>query len=130
MRTGGRVGLAVIVALAGVLTSGCEPGDDPERAPGWYKAREAGVALRNGGADCAASPGTGNCPDVLLGLKESQRVYPICQRQGQLVGSNPWWLYADGPRGRRGWVSSWYLDHPSNRLPGVPDCTASMITPR
>jgi len=130
MRAGGLVGLALVIAVGGALTSACEPSDNPDYIPGSYGARESGLAMRTGDADCAASPGPTTCPEVLLSLREGQRVYPICQRRGQPVESNAWWLYADGPRGKRGWVSSWYLDHPTNRLPGVPTCTADLIRPR
>lgn len=118
--------LAGAVAI-GMLISGCERTDGSVYEPGSYTVRESGVALRGGPAACGTRPGTGSCPDVLFGLRPGQKVYPICQRRGQRVGSNPYWVYVDGPRGNRGWVSSWYLDWPANRLPGIPDCTAEKI---
>jgi hypothetical protein len=131
VRSGWHVATTVVgLAVTAVLTSGCEPGDGADRTPGSYRPREDGIALRTGGASCAASPGRRTCPEVLLGLTTRQRVFPLCQRRGELVGSNSWWLYADGPRGTRGWVSSWFLDHPTNKLPGVPDCTSAHIRPR
>jgi len=123
-----RAGVVFGIVLASVLTSGCEGAEDSKYYPGSYRARESGIAVRNGGAACAAQPGTGTCNQILLRLREGQRVFPICQRRGQLVGRNSYWLYADGPRGNRGWVASWYLDYPSNRLPGVPDCTAELLS--
>lgn len=122
-----RAGVLVGLTLVAVLTSGCERTDGSQHIPGSYKLRESGVALRGGSPSCNARPGAESCPDTVLGLRAGQRVYPICQRRGQTVGRNPYWLYADGPRGRRGWVASWYLDYPSNRLPGVPDCSAALL---
>jgi hypothetical protein len=122
-----RAGVVVGFVLVGALTTGCKTTDGSQFSPGSYQVRESGVALRGGGAACAARPGVGTCPDVLLGLRPGQRLFPICQRRGQTVGRNPYWLYADGPRGNRGWVASWYLTYPSNRLPGVPDCTAALL---
>jgi hypothetical protein len=119
---------AVMGAIAGsvavvLATSGCEPTDGSEYIPGSYSVRESGVALRDGGAACGGYPGTGNCPSVLSGLRPGNKLYPLCQRRGQLVGENSWWVYVDAPSGNRGWVASWFLTCPTNRLPGIDDCT-------
>lgn len=119
MRGGVLVG-AVLVALA---TTGCQPTDGSTYIPGSYSVREAGVSLRTGGAACGSQPGTGNCPNVLMGLQPGNKLYPLCQQRGQLVGRNSWWVYTEAPRGNRGWVASWFLTCPTNRLPGIADCT-------
>lgn len=124
MRRGVLVG-AVMVAM---VATGCEPTDGSVYVPGSYSVREPGVSLRVGGAACGAQPGTGNCPNVLVGLRPGNKLYPLCQRRGQLVGHNSWWVYADAPGGNRGWVASWYLTCPTNRLPGIADCTADRLT--
>ncbi|MPZ79906.1 MAG: hypothetical protein GEV28_05700 [Actinophytocola sp.] len=111
-----------------LLVSGCEPTDGSEYIPGSYSVRESGVSLRDGGSACGDEPGTGNCPDVLLGLEPGNKVYPLCQRRGQQVGENSWWVYVDAPGGSRGWVASWFLTCPTNRLPGIDDCTADHLT--
>jgi hypothetical protein len=121
--------IGAVVCLTMLAASGCERADGSTTAPGSYTVRDTGVAMRTGGPSCMAHPGTGNCPDVLLNLRPGQRLYPVCQRRGQLVGRNHYWLFASGPRGKRGWVSGWYIDHPANRLPGVDDCTAASFTP-
>jgi hypothetical protein len=121
--------LGSAASLTVLTLSGCERADGSSLPPGSYTVRESGVAMRAGPAACAAHPGTGSCPDVLLGLRPGQRLYPVCQRRGQMVGRNPYWLYASGPRGKRGWVASWYIDHPANRLPGVADCTEASFKP-
>ena len=123
MRRGVLVGVVLAVAMAG----GCDRTDASAHARGAYKVREAGVALRSGGPECAAHPGPATCPTELTRLRDGQRLFPVCQQGGQTVGHNPFWLYAIGPRGNRGWVPSWYLDYPANRLPGVPECTADLL---
>lgn len=124
MRRGVLVGVVVVAVLG---ATGCEPTDGSEFVPGSYSVREAGVSLRGGGQACGTTPGTGNCPNVLLGLRPGNKLYPLCQRRGQLVGRNSWWVYADAPGGNRGWVASWYLTCPTNRLPGIDDCTGETL---
>lgn len=123
MRGGPLVGAVVLVTLI----SGCERTDGSQYVPGSYTVRESGVALRGGAEACGNEPGTGNCPDVLFGLKPGHKLYPVCQKRGQLVGRNSWWVYADAPRGNRGWVASWYLTCPTNILPEVDECTADKL---
>ena len=120
-------GVLVGVVLIALATAGCQPTDGSEFIPGSYSVREAGVALRDGGSACGTVPGRGNCPRVLLGLRPGNKLYPLCQRRGQLVGRNSWWVYVDAPGGNRGWVASWFLTCPTNRLPGIDDCTAGML---
>lgn len=122
-----RGGLLVGAVVVMVVITGCEPTDGSEYIPGSYSVRESGVSLRGGGSACGAEPGTGNCPDVLLGLRPGNKLYPLCQRRGQLVGRNSWLVYGDGPGGNRGWVASWYLTCPTNRLPGIDECTAERL---
>ncbi|HEY0641314.1 MAG TPA: hypothetical protein VGD67_27105 [Pseudonocardiaceae bacterium] len=117
------------IVLSAGLTTACDRGADGEFVPGSYRTREGGVSVRTGDERCAANPGPAACSTVLYSLREGQRIYPICQRRGEAVATNSWWIYADAPRGHRGWVASWYLDHPTNRLPGLPTCTAALITP-
>lgn len=107
------------------LVTGCERTDGSVYVPGSYTVREAGVRLRAGPAACDETPGTGNCPHVLAGLEPGDKLYPICQSKGQLVGRNSWWVYVHAPGGNRGWVASWFLTCPTNRLPEVDDCTAA-----
>lgn len=130
LRLGGLLIKTVLSAsMVMVAVSGCEHTDSSTSTPASYTVRDSGVAMRTGGSACMAAPGTGNCPQVLIGLQPGQRLHPICQRSGQTVGRNPYWLYAAGPRGKRGWVASWYIDYPSNLLPGVADCTAALLKP-
>lgn len=127
VRWGLLVGAVLGLGLTGFTVTGCEQTDGSTFVPGSYTVREAGVNFRAGGQACANHPGPASCPAVLAGLRPGQRLYPICQQHGQLVGRNDYWVHAWGPRGRVGWVSSWYLSYPANRLPELPDCTADMI---
>lgn len=120
MRGGVLAGAVVLLTLV----TGCEPTDGSVYVPGSYTVRESGVRLRTGPAACNETPGTGNCPNVIAGLEPGDKLYPVCQSKGQLVGRNAWWVYVDAPSGNRGWVASWFLTCPTNRLPEVDDCTA------
>jgi hypothetical protein len=56
-------------------------------------------------------------------LQPGQAFEAVCQKQGQNVSGNPWWVYIT--RGdSRGFIASYYVDHPDNQLPGVPVCGA------
>jgi len=120
-------GTVLVVAAAAGVTAGCGRADDSTSPPGSYTVRDSGVAMRTGGDACMAAPGPGTCPQVLLGLDPGQRLEPICQRHGQTMGRNPYWVFASGPRGNRGWVPSWFVDYPTNHLPGVVECTADHL---
>lgn len=122
-----RRGVILGAVLVTLLTTSCEPTDGSEYVPGSYSVRESGVSLRVGGAACGQVPGTGNCPTVLMGLQPGDKLYPHCQLRGQLVASNSWWVYVDAPSGNRGWVASWFLTCPTNRLPGIDNCTADHL---
>jgi hypothetical protein len=121
MRGGALAGALVVLTAVG----GCTPTDGSVYVPGSYTVRESGVRLRAGATACNTTPGTGNCANVLTGLEPGDHLYPVCQSRGQLVGRNSWWVYVDAPSGNRGWVASWYLTCPTNRLPEVDDCTAA-----
>lgn len=123
MRSGAVAGALVLLTVV----TGCKPTDGSAYVPGSYTVREAGVRLRGGGVACGDAPGTGNCPDILAGLEPGDHLYPVCQSKGQLVGRNSWWVYVDAPGGNRGWVASWYLTCPTNRLPEVDDCTPAEL---
>jgi hypothetical protein len=122
-----RAGVLVFMAVGLVGVTGCERTDGSVDIPGSYTVRAENVNLRDGGEDCDAEPGTGNCSTVLFSLDPGHKLYPLCQRQGQLVGRNSWWVYVDGPRGNRGWVASWYLTCPTKILPGIDECTSERL---
>lgn len=122
-----RAGVLVFMAAGLLGATGCERNDGSVDIPGSYTVRAESVNLRDGDADCDAEPGTGNCPTVLFSLDPGHKLYPLCQRQGQLVGRNTWWVYVDGPRGNRGWVASWFLTCPTKILPGIDECTSERL---
>lgn len=74
-------------------------------------------------ATCDGFPSPGNCPTVSGKLQPGQQFEARCQRQGETVSGNDWWVFIE--RGdSRGWIASYFVDTPSNQLPGVPVCGA------
>ncbi|MGW6062895.1 hypothetical protein [Streptomyces sp. NPDC055189] len=74
-------------------------------------------------ATCDGFPSPGNCPVVSGKLQPGQSFEARCQRKGATVSGNNWWVFIE--RGdSRGWIASYYVDTPSNQLPGVPVCGA------
>ncbi|HZP55141.1 hypothetical protein [Actinocrinis sp.] len=74
-------------------------------------------------ATCALSPSVANCPDIQGQAQPGHDIYVLCQRAGQTVGGNPYWVNVqDNTNGAIGWMASYYIDYPDNRLPNVPDC--------
>ncbi|GAA4933107.1 hypothetical protein ACFPM3_04295 [Streptomyces coeruleoprunus] len=75
------------------------------------------------GFRCPEFPSPGNCPKVTGQSQPGDRLEVTCQTKGQTVGGNPYWVYVDNlNRGFHGWMASYYIDHPDNWLPGVPQC--------
>ncbi|MFF3349474.1 hypothetical protein [Streptomyces sp. NPDC002779] len=76
---------------------------------------------RVNGWACGESPSTTNCPDVTGQAQPGDRLEVHCQTLGQTVGSNPYWVFVDNhTRGTYGWMASYFIAHPDNKLPGVP----------
>ncbi|MPY62239.1 hypothetical protein [Streptomyces spongiae] len=74
-------------------------------------------------ATCDGFPSPANCPAVAGNLQPNQPFEAVCQKQGEPVGGNPWWVYIT--RGdSRGYIASHYVDTPDDQLPGVPVCGA------
>ena len=72
-------------------------------------------------ATCDNNPSTANCPRVVGKLQPNQPFEAVCQNQGQVVGGNEWWVLVE--RGDMlGWMAGYYVDHPDNKLPNVPEC--------
>lgn len=74
-------------------------------------------------ATCDGFPSPGNCPVVSGKLQPGQQFEARCQRKGETVSGNDWWVFIE--RGdSRGWIAGYFVDTPSNQLPGVPVCGA------
>ena len=78
--------------------------------------------VRQSNATCYASPGTTNCPTILGQVQTGETISPACQKPGQMIETNPYWLYVSLSGGRTGWIASWYVNYPDNVLPAVPLC--------
>ncbi|MEV0317992.1 hypothetical protein ACIBKX_06995 [Streptomyces sp. NPDC050658] len=72
-------------------------------------------------ATCDGFPSPGNCPTVSGKLQPGQQFEAKCQRKGETVSGNEWWVFIE--RGdSRGWIASYFVDTPDDQLPGVPVC--------
>ncbi|MCK8677022.1 hypothetical protein [Streptomyces lichenis] len=91
-----------------------------------YRTWATNVNLRSNEGNptaCSSHPSTTNCPNVRQQVQPSHQLYVYCQKQGQTVGGNPYWvLVNDYTAPNTGWIASYYIDYPANRLPDVPDC--------
>ncbi|MCH0564834.1 MULTISPECIES: hypothetical protein [unclassified Streptomyces] len=90
----------------------------------YYHTWATNVNVRVSDADpntCGRHPSVANCPDVRERLQPGTQFYVYCQGPGQTVGGNPYWLMINSGTAT-GWMASYYVAYPDNRLPGVPDC--------
>jgi hypothetical protein len=56
-------------------------------------------------------------------VQPDHELYVYCQKIGQKIGVNPYWvLVNDFTQPNTGWLASYFIDYPTNRLPDVPDC--------
>lgn len=79
--------------------------------------------LFGGAREYVQYPSAANCllfnPPVTL--NPGDRITPYRQEPGQKVGVNPYWVYGSA-KGHNGRLAGYYIDYPSNALPGVPSC--------
>ncbi|MFD7629801.1 hypothetical protein ACFV7Q_27900 [Streptomyces sp. NPDC059851] len=68
--------------------------------------------------------GRGGPPEATFRkIQPHHQLYVYCQKQGQNIGGNPYWLLVnDYTDSNTGWIASYYIAYPDNRLPDVPDC--------
>ncbi|BCB83918.1 hypothetical protein [Phytohabitans suffuscus] len=71
---------------------------------------------------CRELPGTARCTAIMDQVNPWDAIGVYCQKPGQVIGGNPYWLWVITPRGVRGWMASYYINYPDNRLPNIPDC--------
>ncbi|MFJ8582614.1 FG-GAP-like repeat-containing protein [Micromonospora sp. NPDC093277] len=95
------------------------------RSPGGvkYGIWQTGVNVRAANTTCDASPSVANCPTVIDTLNPGDLILPICQKAGESIGGNPYWVYGTTPRGKTGWFVGYYVDYTDPQLPDVPNCT-------
>lgn len=131
-RRGARLGGAAAVLCALAMTVGAAP------AQATAEQRAAGPVFTTWAADvnvrflsppdlrCPKFPSPGNCPQVTGKAQPGDRLEVLCQMRGETVGGNPYWVAVNNEtRGFGGWMASYYISHPDNWLPGVPQCYGS-----
>ncbi|MES4889453.1 SH3 domain-containing protein [Streptomyces sp. NPDC096012] len=112
---------AVLLATAPTAGARTAPAAQAGR---YYHTWATDVSVRVSEADpntCGRHPSVANCPDVREHLQPSTQFYVYCQGPGQTVGGNPYWLMINSGT-TTGWMASYYVAYPDNRLPDVPDC--------
>ncbi|MGW4463660.1 FG-GAP-like repeat-containing protein [Micromonospora sp. NPDC004704] len=81
-----------------------------------------GVNVGTTNAACEASPSTTTCATPIDVLNNGDMFTPVCQRLGQTVSGNPYWVYGVTSHGSTGWIANWWMDYPDNRLPYLALC--------
>ncbi|MET9147748.1 SH3 domain-containing protein [Streptomyces sp. NPDC058319] len=120
---------ALAVTTAAVLlstapTAGARTAAPTVQAGRYYHTWATDVNVRVSESDpntCGRHPSVANCPDVRERLQPGKQFYVYCQGPGQTVGGNPYWLMINSDT-TTGWMASYYVAYPDNRLPDVPDC--------
>ncbi|MFC7484702.1 hypothetical protein ACFQX7_38290 [Luedemannella flava] len=108
-----------MTALAGVVFTA-----SPAHAAATYYTWTNGVNVRYNGGNppaCFAYPGPYNCPSIVGQVHSWEPITVHCQKIGEVIGGNPYWLWVMTPK-HWGFMSSYYINYPYNRLPDVPDC--------
>ncbi|GHJ44005.1 hypothetical protein Cs7R123_13470 [Catellatospora sp. TT07R-123] len=120
-----RLFRALAVAAVGMVaatTLAATPAHASGYGVGWYGIWASSVNVRNNGGDaCYNYPGPANCPTVLTTVSAPQQVYVYCQKAGETIGGNPYWVYAYA-NGMYGWLAGYYTDNATNWIDGVPTC--------
>ena len=118
--------LAVVGAVAGPASAATVRPETVQPHTGHFRVWATNVSIRESTwnpTTCALSPSVANCPDVQGQAQPGDDLLVACQRIGQTVGGNPYWVNVeDLSNGATGWMASYYIDYPDNRLPNVPDC--------
>ncbi|MGY0230664.1 hypothetical protein PT931_02675 [Longispora urticae] len=96
---------------------------------GSHSVRSNAITVGANVAACRNWPSAANCSPAVGVMNIRDRIYPICQRSGQAVGSNPWWVYGTTTNGLTGWIPSWWIDYPADFLSGVAICEAQAPPP-
>lgn len=93
--------------------------------PGWYYLYDAvgGVKVRQGAMPCYDEPGQGTCISAVDAVHQGEAVWVRCQRAGQTIGGNPYWVYIHTPNGISGYFASRHIDNYTNWIDGVPYCS-------
>jgi hypothetical protein len=91
---------------------------------GWYGVTANNVAVRADlSEECDLYPGPTWCHTVLYRVNAGQQVYLTCQNStGDVVGGNPYWVWAHAANQDSGWMASYYIKNASNRIDGLADC--------
>lgn len=87
-----------------------------------YTVWESPVDVRGDSDACRTSPSRATCTPVLGQLQFGDAISPTCQKEGELVGENTWWVFGATSTGVTGWLPSWHLKYPDPVLPNVPNC--------
>lgn len=69
-------------------------------------------------------PSPTNCERIMGQFDPGYRFPVYCQvtNPQAVVGGNPYWVKTEVPDLSTGWIASYFVKNPDNRLPGVPDC--------
>ena len=119
--------LPVVVGTLATVAATAEPASATVRPfDATYRVWATNVNIRENTFDptsCSGSPSVGNCPNIQGTAQPADTIDVLCQRTGQTIGGNPYWLnVTDLSNGATGWMASYYIDYPANRLPNVGDC--------
>jgi hypothetical protein len=119
--------LATVGGVAGPASAATVRAAAVQPHSGHFQVWASNVNIRESTWDpttCALAPSVAHCPDIQGQAQPGHDLYVACQRiGGQTVGGNPYWVNVeDLNNGATGWMASYYIDYPDNRLPNVPDC--------
>ena len=132
MRTVIRATLSLALVVGAFIATAAGPANAATRtqmrpaANQIYHVWATNVNLRANEANqvvCSNFPSTTNCPNIRQRVQPDHVLYVYCQKIGQKININPYWvLVNDFTQPNTGWLASYYIDYPANRLPDVPDC--------
>jgi hypothetical protein len=88
---------------------------------GYYGVWATNVNVRAESTACYNYPSTTNCTPVIQQVSSPQQVWVYCQKAGQTIGINPYWVLVDTSQ-NLGWMASYYIDNATNWIDGVPVC--------
>ena len=117
-----KLGVVTAAATLAATVLVAAPAQASGYGVGWYGVWAYGVNVRADQSEqCYDFPGPLRCPRIVTTVSAPQQVYLTCQKAGETVGGNPYWVFMNMP-GFTGWMASYYTNNATDWIDGLPVC--------
>ncbi|MET7708356.1 hypothetical protein [Micromonospora sp. NPDC005413] len=117
-----KLGVATAAATLAATALVATPAQAAGHGEGWYGVWASNVNVRQDSSEqCYDAPAPWACPNILTKVSAPQQVYIVCQKAGETVGGNPYWVMVRA-NGVQGWMASYYTNNATNWIDGLDIC--------